>query len=181
MSPASTSCESTTSPARFTTRTVPSTGISNVLSCEPYSSAFCAMSPTLGTEPIVAGSNAPWAWQSRTTASYTPAYDESGMTASVSCSSPAAFHICPESRIIGGIDASMMMSLGTCRLVMPRSESTIASAGPSCRRAVIAPSIAARSASGSAATRASTSASPSLGFTPMRSNVSPYFANTSAK
>ena len=38
----------------------------------------------------------------------------------------------PESRIIGGIDASMMMSLGTCRLVMPRSESTIASAGPSC-------------------------------------------------
>ena len=43
------------SPARFTTRTVPSTGISNVLSCEPYSSAFCAMRPTLGTEPIVAG------------------------------------------------------------------------------------------------------------------------------
>ena len=56
------------------------------------------------------------------------------MTASVSCSSSAAFHICPESRIIGGIDASMMMSLGTCRLVMPRSESTIASAGPSWRR-----------------------------------------------
>ena len=80
-SPASTSCCSTTSPARFTTRTVPSTGISNVLSCEPYSSAFWAMSPTLGTEPIVAGSNAPWAWQSSTTAAYTPAYDESGMTA----------------------------------------------------------------------------------------------------
>ena len=52
------------------------------------------------------------------------------MTASVSWSSPAAFHICPESRIIGGIDASMMMSLGTCRLVMPRSESTIAERGP---------------------------------------------------
>ena len=31
------------------------------------------------------------------------------------------------------------------------------------------------------ATRASTSARPSLGFTPMRSNVSPCFANTSAK
>ena len=69
MSPASTSCDSTTSPARFVTRTVPSDGISNVLSWEPYSSAFCAMSPTLGTEPIVAGSNAPCAWQSRTTAS----------------------------------------------------------------------------------------------------------------
>ena len=103
------------------------------------------------------------------------------MTASVSWRSPAAFHICPESRIIGGIDASMMMSLGTCRLVMPRSESTIASAGPSCSRAEMAPSMAARSASGSAATRLSTSARPSLGFTPMRSNVSPYFENTSAK
>ena len=42
-------------------------------------------------------------------------------------------------------------------------------------------SIAARSASGSAATRVSTSARPSLAFTPMRSNVSPCFANTSAK
>ena len=29
-----------------------------------------------------------------------------------------------------GIEASMMMSLGTCRLVMPRSESTIANDGP---------------------------------------------------
>ena len=68
MSPASTSCCITTSPARFTTRTVPSTGISNVLSCEPYSSACCAISPTLGTDPSVAGSNAPWARQSSTTA-----------------------------------------------------------------------------------------------------------------
>ena len=33
--------------------------ISNVLSCEPYSSAFCAISPTFGVVPIVAGSNAP--------------------------------------------------------------------------------------------------------------------------
>ena len=38
---------------------MPSSGISKVLSCEPYSSAFCAMRPTLGTVPIVAGSNAP--------------------------------------------------------------------------------------------------------------------------
>ena len=45
--------------------------------------------------------------------------------------SPLAFHIRPESRIIGGMEASMMMSLGTCRLVMPRSESTMARAGPS--------------------------------------------------
>ena len=37
----------------------------------------------------------------------------------------------PEVRIIAGIEASTMTSLGTCRLVMPLSESTIASAGPS--------------------------------------------------
>jgi hypothetical protein len=40
-----------------------------------------------------------------------------------------AFHIFPESRIIAGIEASMITSLGTCRLVMPLSESTIASRG----------------------------------------------------
>ena len=52
------------------------------------------------------------------------------MTYLVSCRSPARFHICPDVRIAAGIDASMMMSLGTCRLVMPRSESTIARLGP---------------------------------------------------
>ncbi len=67
MSPADTACSSSTVPAPSTTRTVPSTGISNVLSCEPYSSAAWAISPTLGTEPIVAGSNAPLARQSSTT------------------------------------------------------------------------------------------------------------------
>ena len=52
------------------------------------------------------------------------------MTASVSCSLPAAFHICPELRIIAGIEASTITSEGTWRLVMPLSELTIASAGP---------------------------------------------------
>ena len=51
------------------------------------------------------------------------------MTALVSCCSPSAFHIWPDVRIIAGIDASMITSLGTCRFVIPRSESTIASAG----------------------------------------------------
>ena len=51
------------------------------------------------------------------------------MTALVSCCSPAAFHIWPDVRIIAGIDASMITSLGTCRFVIPRSESTIASVG----------------------------------------------------
>ena len=52
------------------------------------------------------------------------------MTAFASCVLPCAFHILPPSRIIAGIDASTMTSLGTCRLVMPLSLSTIAIAGP---------------------------------------------------
>ena len=48
----------------------------------------------------------------------------------VSCWSPFAFHSWPEARIIAGIDASMITSLGTCRFVMPRSESTIDRSGP---------------------------------------------------
>ncbi len=55
-SPAATGCSSTTAPEPSTTRTVPSLGISKVLSWLPYSSAAWAMSPTLGTEPMVAGS-----------------------------------------------------------------------------------------------------------------------------
>ena len=56
MSPAETACSSSAAPEPSTTRTVPSAGISNVLSWLPYSSAAWAMRPTLGTEPIVAGS-----------------------------------------------------------------------------------------------------------------------------
>ena len=67
MSPVSTGRSSSTVPSSATTRTVPSAGISNVLSCEPYSSACCAISPTFGTEPIVLGSNAPCALQSSMT------------------------------------------------------------------------------------------------------------------
>ncbi len=52
------------------------------------------------------------------------------MTALASCALPAAFHIWPDVRIIAGIDASMITSLGTWRFVIPRSESTIARSGP---------------------------------------------------
>ena len=41
----------------------PSSGISKVLSCEPYSSACCAIRPTLGTVPMVFGSKWPWVLQ----------------------------------------------------------------------------------------------------------------------
>ncbi len=50
------------------------------------------------------------------------------MTARVSASLPSGPHMWPEVRIIAGIEASTITSLGTCRLVMPLSESTIASA-----------------------------------------------------
>ncbi len=67
MSPGSTSCSISTSPAALTTWTVPAVGISKVLSWEPYSSAAWAIRPTFGTEPIVDGSNAPFARQSSMT------------------------------------------------------------------------------------------------------------------
>ncbi len=60
MSPFSTWCSMSVWPEVLMIRTVPLDGIRNVLSCEPYSSAFCAMSPTLGTVPMVVGSNAPF-------------------------------------------------------------------------------------------------------------------------
>ncbi len=56
MSPAATVCSRTALPLPSTTRTVPVAGISKVLSWLPYSSAFCAIRPTFGTEPIVDGS-----------------------------------------------------------------------------------------------------------------------------
>ncbi|MNL06733.1 hypothetical protein D3C87_1273790 [compost metagenome] len=62
ISPCSTFCvsaDSTSLVALSTMRASPSSGISNVLSCEPYSSAFWAIRPTFGTVPIVTGSKAP--------------------------------------------------------------------------------------------------------------------------
>jgi hypothetical protein len=55
-------------PASSVTRTTPSAGIWKVLSCEPYSSAACAIRPTFGTLPMVTGSNAPCCLQSSITA-----------------------------------------------------------------------------------------------------------------
>ena len=70
MSPASTACSMSTVPDCVDdAHRARSAAISKVLSCEPYSSAFWAISPTLGTEPMVEGSNAPLALQSSITAS----------------------------------------------------------------------------------------------------------------
>ena len=138
MSPALPGCSINASPDAVSTTMVPSPGNSNVLSCEPYSSAFCAINPMLDTLPMVFGSRAPLALQKSIVAWYTPAYDRSGMTAFVSRVCPALSHIWPELRIIAGMEASMMTSDGTCKLVMPRSESTMARSGPAAKAASIA-------------------------------------------
>lgn len=67
MSPWATSWDMSTVPALSTTSTRPASEISKVLSWLPYSSAFWAMRPTLGTEPIVVGSKAPLTRQSSMT------------------------------------------------------------------------------------------------------------------
>ena len=54
------SCRSRRRPGRC-----PAPVISKVLSCEPYSSAFCAISPTFGVVPMVAGSKAPCSGSAR--------------------------------------------------------------------------------------------------------------------
>ncbi|OQC03259.1 MAG: hypothetical protein BWX79_02668 [Alphaproteobacteria bacterium ADurb.Bin100] len=60
MSPSPTSWLSSTSPVAMSTMlATPSSAISKVLSCEPYSSACWAIRPTLGTVPMVFGSKAP--------------------------------------------------------------------------------------------------------------------------
>ena len=60
MSPFSTFWLSSTSPvSRWTMLATPASGTSKVLSCEPYSSACCAIRPTLGTVPMVRGSKLP--------------------------------------------------------------------------------------------------------------------------
>src|SRR5690625_3733434 len=114
-----------TLPAASTTSTVPSYSMMKVLSWEPYSSAFWAIIPTLGTVPMVVGSNAPLTRQSWMTAWNTPAYEESGITARASWVSSFLFHILPPERIMAGMEASTMTSEGTCRLVIQRCEVTI--------------------------------------------------------
>ena len=67
-----------------------------------------------------------------------------GMTARQSASLPSGPHMWPEVRIIAGIEASTIVSLGTCRLVMPLRSSTMASRGPLSRPSRTARSMAKR-------------------------------------
>ncbi|SKF96295.1 Uncharacterised protein [Mycobacteroides abscessus subsp. abscessus] len=69
-SPACTCWLTSRLPPASVTSTVPSAGMVKVVGCDPYSSAFWAIRPTFGTEPMVAGSRAPLALCSSTTAWY---------------------------------------------------------------------------------------------------------------
>ena len=85
----------------------------------------------------------------------------------------------PDVRIIAGIDASTMTSDGTCRFVMPRSESTIASRGPAAMPASTAALIA--SASGIVAAATSSVPSPSLGLMSAAARTSPNSSNNAGR
>ncbi|CAM5741349.1 hypothetical protein SALBM311S_01252 [Streptomyces alboniger] len=80
---------------------------------------------------------------------------------------------------MAGIEASTITSDGTCRLVMPLSESTIASAGPSASSASKEALISAPS--GRASRPLWMPPRPSFGVRPAAASFSPYFANVLGK
>ena len=86
----------------------------------------------------------------------------------------------PPSRIIAGIEASTITSLGTCRLVMPFSEFTIASAGRRAYSDAMSASMPARSASFRPPRRAYRSPMPLFGSKPISASVRGCFSSTGA-
>ncbi len=80
---------------------------------------------------------------------------------------------------MAGIDASTMTSLGTCRLVMPLSESTMASSGPAASSASNDALIS--SASSSTPMPAMMPPSPSLGLSPAAARAAPWSAKVLGK
>ena len=85
----------------------------------------------------------------------------------------------PLSRIIAGIEASTITSLGTCRLVMPLSEFTIASAGRSAYSAAMSASTCARTPASSCGRRAYRSPMPLFGLKPIVLSASACLARAS--
>ncbi len=85
----------------------------------------------------------------------------------------------PELRIIAGIEASTITSEGTCRLVIPLSESTMARSGPSSSPCWTDALMA--SPSGSAVTAESSAPRPSLGEMPADLSASPYCSKSVGK
>src|SRR5580692_8224412 len=98
-----------------------------------------------------------------------------------SCGLPSAPHMRPDSRIIAGMEASMITSLGTCRPVMPLSESTMARPGRFAYSAAMSALNASFSAAGSVSIFVKRSPKPLLRLTPRRLSVAACFSITSAK
>jgi hypothetical protein len=163
MSPSSTSCSSRVVPSSSTTRTVPAAGSRR--SCR------ASRTPRPSAPSARRWGRCPW-WSGRRRRCLAEldrlavqrGVARVGDDALASCCSSSAFHIWPESRITTGIDASMMMSEGTCRLVMPRLESTWARPGRSRRRPRCRPR--SRPASAGRSRGGSRLAIPSFGLTP---------------
>ncbi len=98
------------------------------------------------------------------------------MTARVSSGCPSGPHRRPPFLIMAGMEASMMTSLGTCRLVTPRSESTMETRGPAASSASTAERIS--SPWGRASSPARTAPRPSSARSPAASRASPWVAKT---
>mmetsp|Transcript_18856 Transcript_18856/g.21072 ORF Transcript_18856/g.21072 Transcript_18856/m.21072 type:complete len:205 (-) Transcript_18856:541-1155(-) len=98
-----------------------------------------------------------------------------------SCRLPSAFHMQPESRIMAGMEASMMTSLGTCRLVMPLSLFTIATPGALAKAAAMSASISAFCGAGRVSILLRRSPKPLFTLTPRPSKVAACLANTGLK
>ena len=95
------------------------------------------------------------------------------MTQTASASFPSGPQPLPPARISAGMEASMMTSEGTCRLVMPLSEFTMYIGGWSAMQASMADLISALPS-----TRASRSPRPEFGFTPSSFSSAPYLSKT---
>ena len=93
------------------------------------------------------------------------------MTARVSAFFPSASHSLPPFHILAGMEASMMTSLGTCRLVTPRSESTMLRRGPAASSASMEARISSPCARVSSPARIE--ASPSSARSPAADMASP--------
>ena len=96
------------------------------------------------------------------------------MTARVSALFPAASHSLPPFLIMAGMEASIMTSLGTCRFVMPWSESTMLRRGPVASSASMEARIA--PPSGRRPRPARMEARPSSGRRPAAARASPWAA-----
>ncbi len=103
----------------------------------------------------------------------------SGITAFTSFSRPSAPYILPPLRIIAGMEASTITSLGEWKLVMPLAESTIASSGRCSWQACRSRRISSCVLWGKVAILLYRSTMPLLTFTPSSSNSLACFSKAS--